>query len=317
MKAITFTSPGPPPVFQQIEIEESIPRNDEVLLKVHAASVNSWDWELTPKKPSMVYLGKRSNPDYRIMGADVAGTVKAVGKEVNRFKPGDEVFGDLCESGWGGYSEYVCAMEKALILKPPTMTFEEAAATPQAGLLALQGFRKYGTLGPGQKVLINGAGGGVGSFAIQMAKSYGAEVTGADSSEKLEFMKSLGADDVLDYRKEDFTKGRGQYDFILDMKGSRSVSDYRRSLRPKGMCFLVGGKPSKILMALSFGSFGSKKLKLVLYKPNKYLDDLVKLIETGKVKPIIDRTYPLSEVGEAIRYLGDGHVKGKAVITVA
>jgi NADPH:quinone reductase-like Zn-dependent oxidoreductase len=317
MKAITFTSPGPPPIFEQIDIQEPVPRDDEVLLKVHAVSVNSWDWELTPKRPSMVYLGKRSNPAFRIMGADVAGTVTAVGTQVKRFKPGDEVFGDLCESGWGGYAEYVCAMERALILKPPTMTFEEAAATPQAGLLAFQGYRKYGTLGSGQMVLINGAGGGVGSFAIQMAKFYGANVTGVDSAAKLEFMSSLGADHVIDYRKDDFSKGRSQYDFILDMKGSRSVSDYKRSLRPGGKCFLVGGKPSRLLMSLSLGSFESKKLKLVLYKPNKYLDDLVRIIETGKVKPKIDRTYPLSEVGEAVRNLGAGHVKGKAVITVA
>ena len=317
MKAITFTSPGSPPVFEQVEIAEPIPGEDEVLLKVHAASVNSWDWEMTPKKPSMVYLGKRSNPDHRIMGADVAGTVKAVGTDVTRFKPGDEVFGDLCADGWGGYAEYVCARERALVLKPPTMTFQEAAATPQAGLLAFQGFRKYGTLGLGQSVLINGAGGGVGSFAIQMAKSYGAKVTGVDSAAKLDFMSSLGADHVIDYRKEDFSKSKSQYDFILDMKCSRSVADYRHSLRPGGKCFLIGGKPSRLLMAVSLGSLASKKVKLVMYKPNKYLEDLVKIIETGKVKPIIDRTYPLSDVGAAIRYIGDGHVMGKVVITVA
>lgn len=316
MKAITFTSPGPPPVFRLVEIEKPIPKDDEVLVKVHATGVNSWDWELAPKKPSGVYLGKRANPQYRIMGADVAGVVEAVGKDITRFKPGDEVFGDLCESGWGGYAEYVCAMEKALIPKPDFMTFEGAAATPQAGLLALQGLRKFGEIKPGHKILINGAGGGVGSFAIQIAKLYGAEVTGVDSAEKSEMMRSLGADYTIDYRKEDFTNNGQQYDLIIDMKGRRSISAYKRSLRPKGRCFLVGGNMSVMLKVVFFGSFGSKKVKLVLYKPNKNLDTLADLIKTGKVKPIIDRLYPLTEVAAAIKYLGEGHVKGKVVINL-
>jgi len=316
MRAITFTSPGPPPVFKLINIEIPTPKDDEVLVKVFATGVNSWDWELTPKKPPRVYLGKRANQDYRIMGADVAGVVESVGKDVTRFKPGDEVFGDLCQGGWGGYAEYVRAMENALILKPAEMTFEEAAATPQAGLLALQGLRKFGDIRPGYKILINGAGGGVGSFAIQLGKLYGAEVTGVDNAEKLEMMRSLGADHVIDYRKEDFSKNGQTYDLIIDMKGQRSISAYKRSLRPKGRCYLVGGKPSAVIKAALFGRFGSKKVGIIIYKPNKGLEDLADLIVTGKVKPIIDKSYPLEQVGEAITHLGDGHVKGKVVISV-
>jgi len=316
MKAIAYTEKGPPAVFQLIEMEKPAPREDEVLVKVLASSVNSWDWELLRRRPSMAGLGKRSDPRYVILGADIAGRVEAVGSNVTQFKPGDEVFGDLCQSGWGGFAEYVCAREKALMPKPVGMTFEEAAATPQAGLLALQGLRKYGEIRPGQKVLINGAGGGVGSFAIQIAKSFGAEVTGVDSKEKFDMMRSIGADHVIDYKTEDFTKNGLAYDLILDMKGNRSVSDYKRSLRPKGKCLFVGGKPSKILMAVFFGSLGSKKVGLLLYKPNKDLDSLIDLIEAGKVKPIIDKRYPLSQVSEAIGYLGDGHVKGKVVITL-
>jgi len=316
MKAIVYTERGPPAVFQQIEVEIPTPRDDEVLVKVHAASVNSWDWELLRKKPSMVSLGKRSDPRYKILGADIAGRVYSVGRDVKQLRPGDEVFGDLCNSGWGGFAEYVCARENALLLKPASMTFGQAAAVPQAGLLALQGLRKYGDIQPGQKVLMNGAGGGVGSFAIQIAKSIGAEVTGVDSTMKLDMMRSIGADHVIDYTKEDFTKNGQGYDLILDVKASRSVSDFKRSLRPKGKCVLVGGSMSVIFKALFFGSLGSKKVGILAYKPNKDLDFLIDLIEAGKVVPVIDRCYPLSEVGEAIRHLGEGHVNGKIVINV-
>jgi len=313
MKAITYTERGPPPVFQQIEIEKPVPRDDEVLIKVHATSVNSWDWEMLRYKPSRTSLGKRSDSRYKIMGADIAGIVEAIGKDVNKFKPGDEVFGDLCNSGWGGYAEYVCGMESSLLPKPAFMTFEEAAATPQAGLLALQGLQKFGELS-GKKVLINGAGGGVGTFAIQIAKHYGAEVTGIDSAAKQELMKSLGADHVINYKKEEFTKNKLAYDLIIDVKGIFSISEYRHSLRPGGKCFLIGGPTLKIFKVVFFGSLGSKKVKLVLYKPNKGLDKLISLIENDKVKPIIDKQYILSEVGQAIQYLGEGHIKGKIVI---
>jgi len=316
MKAIVYTERGPPAVFKQMEVEIPTPRDDEVLVKVHAASVNSWDWELLRKKPSMVSLGRRSDRRYKIFGADIAGKVEAVGKAVTQFRPGDEVFGDLCNSGWGGFAEYVCAREKALLLKPASMTFEQAAATPQAGLLALQGPSKKEQIKPGQKILINGAGGGVGTFAVQLAKSYGAEVTGVDSKEKLDMLRSIGADHVIDYTKKDFTKKGQTYDRILDVVASCSLSNYKHSLRPKGKCVLIGGSMSVIFKALFFGSFGSKKVVCLLYKPNKDLTFMKELFETGKVVPVIDRSYPLSEVGEAIRHLGEGHVKGKVVITV-
>jgi NADPH:quinone reductase-like Zn-dependent oxidoreductase len=320
MKAIVYTERGPPPVFQQIEVEIPTPKDDEVLVKVNAASVNSWDWELLRTRPSMVSLGKRSDPRYKILGADIAGRVEAVGRDVKQFKPGDEVFGDLCQSGWGGFAEYVCARENALSLKPASMTFEEAAAVPQAGLLALQGLRKKRQIQPGQKVLINGAGGGVGTFAVQIAKSYGAEVTGVDSTSKLDMMRSIGVDYVIDYTKEDYTKSGQRYDLILDMKGYRSIFDYRRALRPRGIFVMVGGSWGLsfklIFLGLLISIIGRKKMGILAYKPNKDLASLIDLIDAGKVVPVIDRRYPLSEVPEALRYLGEGHAKGKLVITV-
>ncbi len=321
MKTVIYTKRGPPAVFQQIEVEIPSPRDDEVLIKVHASSVNSWDWELLSKRPSMVSLGKRSNPRYKILGADIAGRVEALGRDVKRFQPGDEVFGDLCDSGWGGFAEYVCARENALALKPVSMTFEEAAATPQAGLLALQGLRKKEQIQPGQKVLINGAGGGVGTFAVQIAKSFGAEVTGVDSTSKLDMVRSIGADQVIDYTKEDYTKTGQRYDLILDMKGNRSVFNYWRALRPRGTFVMVGGSWARLFQLLLLGPLismiGSKKMGFLAYKPNKDWALLMDLIEAGKVVPIIDRRYPLSEVAEALQYLGEGHVQGKLVITVA
>jgi len=320
MKAVVYKERGPPAVFQLIEIEKPTPRDDEVLIKVHAASVNSWDWELLRHKPSMVSLGKRSDPRYKILGADIAGRIEAAGKDAKRYRPGAEVFGDLCNSGWGGYAEYVCAREDALMPKPASMTFEEAAATPQAGLLALQGLRNKGHVQPGQKVLINGAGGGVGTFAVQIAKSFGAEVTGVDSTMKLDLIRSIGADHVIDYTKEDYTKSGQRYDLILDVKVHRSIFDYTHALCPRGTFLLVGGSWGRILQFLLLGPLirmsRGKKMGILAYRPNKDLAFLVDLIEAGKVVPVIDRCYPLTEVPEALRYLGEGHVKGKVVITV-
>jgi NADPH:quinone reductase-like Zn-dependent oxidoreductase len=321
MKAIVYTEYGPPAVFQLKEIEIPAPRDDEVLVKIHAASVNSWDWELLSKKPSMVSLGSRSNPKYKILGADIAGRVEAVGANVKQFKPGDEVFGDLCQSGWGGFAEYVCARENALALKPASMTFDEAAAVPQAGLLALQGLRNKGQIQPGQKVLINGAGGGVGTFAIQIAKSFGAEVTGVDSTMKLDMMHTIGADHVMDYTQEDYTKSGQRYDLILDVKANRSIFDYKRALRRKGTFLAVGGSWTRIFQLLLLGPLfrisRGMKMGILVYKPNKDSAYLIDLIEAGKVVPVIDRRYPLSEVPEALRYLGKGQAIGKLVITVA
>ena len=320
MKAITYKEKGPPPVFQLIDLEIPTPKDDEVIVKVHATGVNSWDWELLRMRPSMVALGKRSDPRYKILGADVAGQVEAVGANVKGFQPGDEVVGDLCLSGWGGFAEYASAREDALVKKPTTMSFEEAAAVPQAGLLALQGIRNKGQVRPGQKVLINGAGGGVGTFAIQIAKSFGAEVTGVDSTSKLDMMRSIGADHVIDYTKEDYTKSGQRYDLIIDVKAYRSVFDYKRALSPRGTFLAIGGTWTRIFQLLFLGPFirlgGGKKMGILAYRPNKDLASLIDLIEAGKVVPVIDRRYPLDEVPEALRYLGDGHVKGKIVITV-
>ncbi len=320
MKAITYTEKGPPAVFQLIEVERPTPKDDEVLVKVHAASVNSWDWELLRSKPNMVSLGRRSDPRHKIFGADIAGTVESVGKDVKRFRPGDEVFGDLCQSGWGGFAEYTRAREKALVLKPASMTFEEAASLPQAGTMALLGIRDKGRVQQGQKVLINGAGGGVGMFAVQIAKSLGAEVTGVDSTMKMDMMRSIGADHVIDYTKDDYTNRGQQYDMILDVKANRSIFDYKRALRPGGIFVAVGGTWLRIFQLFFVGPLislmGSKKFRILVLKPNKDLADLIDLIEAGKVVPVIDRRYPLGEVAEAIQYIREGRVKGKIVITL-
>jgi NADPH:quinone reductase-like Zn-dependent oxidoreductase len=239
------------------------------------------------------------------------------GKNIRQFQPGDEVFGHIL-TYTGGFAEYVCVPEKALALKPASLTFEEAAAIPEAALIALQGIRDKGRVQPGQKVLINGAGGGAGTFAVQLAKLYGAEVTGVDNTEKLDFLRSLGADHVIDYTQEDFTKNGKQYDLILDVVAYRSVFAYRRALRPNGRYFMVGGSVATIFQILLLGSWmRSKKTRVLAVYPNpKDLVVITELCEAGKVVPIIDRRYPLREVALALRYLGEGHAKGKVVITV-
>ncbi len=317
MKASVWTRYGPPEVLELQEVERPTPKDDEVLVKVHAASINSWDWELM-NGVGHITLGGRASPPHKILGCDIAGTVEGVGRNVEQFQPGDEVFGDISGSGWGGFAEYVCAKEKVLALRSASMSFEEAAATPQAAVLALQGLRK-GRIKEGQKVLINGAGGGVGTFAIQIAKSFGTEVTGVDSGEKLDTMLSIGADHVIDYTKEDFTKKGQVYDLILDVTSDRSVFDYKRALGPKGVCVILGGKGRSAIQALLLGSWilGSRKARLLLLRPNpRDLVEMNELFEAGKVKPVIDRRYPLSEVAEAFRYFAEGHVKGKIVITI-
>ena len=250
----------------------------------------------------------------------MAGRVEAVGKNVKQFQPDDEVFGDISGCGWGGFAEYVCARENALALKPTSVTFEEAAAVPQAALLALQGLRYKGQIQPGQKVLINGAGGGAGTFAVQIAKSFGAEVTGVDSTKKLDMMRSIGADQVIDYTQEDFTKNEQRYDLILDVAAYHSIFDYKRALSPKGIYVMVGGSSARIFQVSFLGPWismtGGKKMGLLLHKPNKGLAFMKELLEAGKVLPVIDRRYPLSEVPEALRYFGEGHARGKVVITL-
>jgi len=322
MKAIVCTKYGQPDVLHLREVEKPTPKDNEVLVKIHAASINSWDWGLLRGTPFMnrLVFGVLK-PKTKILGCDIAGRVEAVGRNVKQFQPGDEVFGDISGCGFGGFAEYVCASENALALKSAGMTFEQAAAVPQAGLLALQGLRDKGQIQKGQKVLINGAGGGAGTFAVQIAKSYGAEVTGVDSTGKLDMLRSIGADHVIDYTQEDFTKKGQHYDLVLDVVTYRSIFDYKRVLSPKGIYVMLGGGSwARVYQAMLLGPLlsitGSKKMGILMLKPNKDLALMKELVEAGKVVPVIDKRYPLSKVPEALRYFGKGDAKGKVVITV-
>ena len=320
MKAIVYAKYGPPEVLQLKEVAKPTPKDDEVLIKVQAVSVNRSDWEGLRGKPLYARLGGLLKPRQQRLGSDIAGRVEMAGRNVRRFQPGAEVFGDILPR-LGGFAEYVCARESALALKPASMTFEQAAAIPQAAVIALQGIRDKGHVQPGQKVLINGAGGGAGTFAVQLAKMYGAEVTGVDNTGKLGFMRSLGADHVIDYTHADFTRNGKQYDLILDIVAHRSVFAYKRALRPNGSYFLAGGSVAIILQVLLLGPWismiESKKMRVLAVRPNtEDVDFMKELIEAGKVMPAIDKTYPLSEVPEAIGYVGEGHARGKVVISV-
>lgn len=320
MKAMVYTKYGPPDVLELTEVDKPIPKDDEVLIKVYAVSINDWDWGLLQGIPFINrLLFGLLKPKKRILGSDIAGRIEAVGKNVKLFQPGDEVFGDL-SGDWGGFAEYVCARENALALKPTRMTFNEAAAIPQAAMLAVQGLRDAGQIQAGQKILINGAGGGVGTFAVQIAKLYGVEVTGVDSSGKLDMLRSMGFDQVIDYTKEDFTKKGQCYDLILDVKTNRSIFDYTRALSPNGIYVTVGGSTARLIQVLLLGPLISmiskKNIRLVGLKPNKDLAYMNELFEGGKIKPVIDGPYKLSEVPEALRYFGAGHHKGKVVVTL-
>jgi NADPH:quinone reductase-like Zn-dependent oxidoreductase len=320
MKAIVYTKYGTPDVLELKEVDIPTPKDDEVLIEVHAVSINDWDWGLLQGIPFTNRLSfGLLKPKKRILGSDIAGRIEAVGKNITQLQPGDEVYGDL-SGNWGGFAEYVCARENALALKPASMTFDEAAAIPQAAMLALQGLLDKGQIQRGQKLLINGAGGGVGTFAVQISKSYGVEVTGVDSPGKLEMLRSMGFDQVIDYTKEDFTRKGQCYDLILDVKTNRSIFDYMRALSPNGIYVTVGGSSARLLQALFLGPwismFTKKRVRIVLLKPNRDLAYMNELFEAGKVKPVIDGPYKLSEVPEAIRYFGEGNHKGKVVITV-
>jgi NADPH:quinone reductase-like Zn-dependent oxidoreductase len=320
VKAVVYTKYGPPEVLQLKEVAKPIPKDDEVLIKVQAVSVNRSDWEGLRGKPLYARIGGLLRPRQQILGSDVAGRVEMAGKNVTRFQPGDKVFGDILPR-LGGFAEYVRARESALALKPAGMTFEEAAAIPQAAVIALQGIRDKGRAQPGQKVLINGAGGGAGTFAVQLAKLYGAEVTAVDNTGKLDFMRSLGADHVVDHTREDFTKNGERYDLILDVVAHRSVFAYRRALRPNGSYLLAGGSVTTIFQILLLGAWiratTGKRIRILAVRPNTEDVDFIKdLIEAGKVTPMIDKTYPLSEVPDAIGYVGEGDARGKVVITV-
>lgn len=330
MKAIAFTKYGLADDLQFKEIDKPAPKDNEVLIQVYAASINSWDWELLRGTPfvNRMMFGLFRPKKINVLGFDIAGRIEAVGENVKQFKPGDEVFGDLSGGGWGGFAEYVCAREDELSLKPAGMTFEQAAAVPQAGLLALQGLLKGGikqeqsksSSKPVQKVLINGASGGSGTFAVQIAKSFGAEVTGVCSTKKMDLVRSLGADHVIDYTQEDFTKNGQQYDLIIDAQAHHSIFDYKRALSSKGHYVGHGGASSPMTQLIILGPLismaGSKKLSILMHKPNKDFALMKELLETGKVVPVIDKCYPLNEAIEAMRYYAEGHAKGKIVITM-
>ncbi|MFJ7825612.1 NAD(P)-dependent alcohol dehydrogenase [Psychrobacillus sp. NPDC096623] len=319
MKAMVYDRYGMTDVLTLKEVKIPVPRNNEVLVKVHAASVNSWDWDLLRGKPFVARIGGLLKPKYKILGADVAGRVEAIGRDVTHLLPGDEVFGDISWCGWGGFAEYVCVHENALSLKPSSMTFEQAAAIPQAAVLALQGLRDKGRIQEGQTVLINGAGGGVGTFGLQIAKLHGAEVTCVDSTGKLGMLEALGADYVIDYTHEDFVQKGKLYDLILDVVGNRSIFDYKRLLKTKGTYVMVGGPMSLISQILFLGPIISKmerkNMNILVHKPNKHDQNILQeLFLDGTVRPVIDRRYSLSQVADAIQYLGEGNAKGKVVI---
>jgi len=306
MKAIVYTQHGPPNVLQIREVARPEPRKDQVLVRVYAASANTLD------------LLKRIN---KVPGADIAGRVEAIGEAVTQFQPGDEVFGVPARFA-GGFAEYTCVPEGRLARKPAKLSFEAAASVPVASMTALQGLRNKGKIRPGHKVLINGASGGVGTFAVQIAKSFGAEVTGVCSARNLAMARSLGADHVIDYAREDFTQNGQRYDLIIGVNGYHSILDYRRALAPRGRYVAIGGSKSQVIQGILVGpvlsTIGSKKMGFMgIARPNQ--EDLVtvkELVEAGKVAPVIDRSYPLVGAAEAMGYLADGHAQGKVVITV-
>jgi NADPH:quinone reductase-like Zn-dependent oxidoreductase len=324
MKAIVYTKYGSPDNLELKDMEKPTFKDDEVLVKVIAVSVNAADLHLLRAEPFPIrFMSGLLEPKNKILGSDIAGRVEAVGSNVKMFKPGDDVFGDISACGWGGFAEYACAREEALVLKPANISFEQAAAVPMAAVTALQGIHYAGQIRPGQKVLINGASGGVGTFAVQLAKSFGAEVTAVCSTKNLDMARSIGADHVIDYTKEDFAKNGQQYDLILAANGDRSISDYRRALSPNGIYVQMGGSMAQMSQAMLQGPWismtGSKKMgNMGVAKPNQ--NDLVimkELIERGKVRPVVDKCFPLNRTAEAIRYLEEGHAQGKVVITVA
>ena len=319
MKAIVYEKYGSPDVIQLKDIETPTPKDDEVLIKIHAASVNAYDWHFLTADIFLIRFmgGGLLKPKNTRLGADMAGRIEAVGKNVKEFQPGDEVFGMVK----GSFAEYVCTPENALALKPAHSSFNETAAIPMAAITALQGLRDEGQIRAGQKVLINGASGGVGTFAVQIAKSFGTEVTAVCSTRNLEQARSIGAEHVIDYTKEDFTKNGQQYDLVFAANGYHSLSAYKRALTPKGIYVMAGGSMAQIFQAMLMGSIMSetsgRKMTGVSAKGNQ--NDLIfikELFEAGKVKSIIDRQYPLSEAAEALRYLGAGHARGKVVISV-
>lgn len=323
MKAITYTRYGDPDVLQLREVARPSPQAHEALVEVAAASVNYADWAFVKGKPFLVRLMGAGllKPQNPVLGADIAGRVAAIGVDVKDLQPGDEVIGDISECGWGGFAQYVTVPAGALAPKPANLTFEEAAAVPQAATTALQGLRDVGEIQSGQKVLINGASGGIGTFAVQIAKAYGAEVTGVCSTRNLELVRSLGADHVIDYTREDFAGNGQSYDLILATAGYRSIFDYRRALSPRGIYVMSGGAMAQLFQAMLLGAAlserGGRKLTNLAAKPSREdLLFLTELLEDGQIAPVVDRCYPLPETAEAIGYYGQGRARGKVVISV-
>jgi NADPH:quinone reductase-like Zn-dependent oxidoreductase len=319
MKAIVYEKYGSPDVIQLKDVEKPTPKDDEVLIKVHAASVNAYDWHFLTADIFLIRFmgGGLLKPKNTRLGADMAGRIETVGNSVKQFQPGDEVFGMVK----GSFAEYACAPESALALKPVNTSFDEAAAIPMAAITALQGLRDEGQIRAGQKVLINGASGGVGTFAVQIAKYFDAEVTAVCSTRNLEQARSIGADHVIDYTKENFTKNGQQYDLVFAANGYHSLSAYKRALTPKGIYIMAGGTMAQIFQSMLLGPMmsenGGRTMAGVSAKRNQ--NDLVfikELFEAGKVKSVIDKRYPLSETADALRYLGEGHARGKVVISV-
>lgn len=323
MKAIIYHNYGTPDELKLVELDRPLPKPGEVLVKVYAASINSWDWDLLCGKQLLLrIIGGLLKPKHKILGADIAGVVEAVGSNTNGFKPGDEVFGDIAGCGFGGFAEYVSVPEKLLAKKSPAMSFEQAAALPQAGLLALQGLLYGGEITAGQQVLINGAGGGVGTLALQYAISCGAYVDCVDLPEKFDLLRSLGTTHCIDYTKEDYTRAGKQYDLILDVIAHGTIADYRRALKPAGVFSMIGGSMGSLMLKLmlfgpAISKYAGKKLGIMGYRPSrKDLDTITQLFEEGKLLPVVDKTYSLANTPEAFRYFATGKVKGKIVIAV-
>jgi NADPH:quinone reductase-like Zn-dependent oxidoreductase len=321
MKAVVMERYGTADVLELRDVAKPVPKAGEVLVRVHAASVNDWDWGMVQGKPFIVrLLNGLFKPKVRIIGCDVAGRVEAVGADVETFRPGDDVYGDLCESGFGAFAEYVCAPQASLARKPAGMTFEQAAAIPQAGMLAVQGLIDVGRIQPGRKLLLNGAGGGVGTLALQIARLYDAEVTVVDKPGKTGMLQAMGAHHVIDYLEEDITRAGRTYDLILDVKTNRSPFAYARALAPGGTYVTVGGDTRRLLQVLVLGPWISrlcgKHVRMVALKPNKDLAYCNTLFEAGQLAPVIEGPYALVDVPEAFRLFDAGDHKGKIIVTM-
>ncbi|NGP77371.1 NAD(P)-dependent alcohol dehydrogenase [Balneolaceae bacterium YR4-1] len=321
MKAIILKEYGLPHVLEVGEVSKPIPEIDEVLVKVHSTSINDWDWGLVRGKPFVIrlFFGLKK-PKITIPGVDVSGKIEAVGRNVSSFKIGDEIYCDLSDCGFGGFAEYVCVPAKILSKKPSTLSHSDASALPHAGVLALQGLVEKGKVKSGQSILINGAGGGVGTLGIQILKPYGVKVAGVDSAEKLDLMKSLGFDSVMDYKKVDFTTTGEKYDLILDTKSNRSVFKYARSLNKNGTYITVGGSMFRLFEILLIGSlislFTSKKLSVLNLEPNKGLEQISEFVEKGQIRPVVDGPYKFDEIPKLIQYFGEGNHLGKIVVQI-